>query len=288
MICYRREGEDMVKKKPEWIRLKIQNSKHKAEVESIIENMHLNTVCNEANCPNKMECFSRGTATFMIMGKNCTRNCKFCNIETRRPMPLDPEEPKHLALAVQELGLKHVVVTSVDRDDLPDEGSHHFYETCRLVKEMNPGTTVELLIPDFHGREELLQHVLDAKPDVLNHNMETVLSKFSYICPQSDYHISLKVLDFAKKKGFVTKSGMMVGLGETFDEVIGLMKDLRKVGCDMLTIGQYLQPSMKHIEVEEYIEPKIFEEYASIGRELGFKRVVSSPFARSSYHAEAL
>lgn len=278
----------MVKKKPEWIRLKIQNSKHKAEVESIIENMHLNTVCNEANCPNKMECFSRGTATFMIMGKNCTRNCKFCNIETRRPMPLDPEEPRHLALAVRELGLKHVVVTSVDRDDLPDEGSHHFYETCRLVKEMNPGTTVELLIPDFHGREELLQHVLDAKPDVLNHNMETVLSKFSYICPQSDYHVSLRVLDFAKKKGFVTKSGMMVGLGETFDEVIGLMRDLREVGCDMLTIGQYLQPSMKHIEVEEYIEPKVFEEYAAVGRELGFKRVVSSPFARSSYHAEAL
>lgn len=288
MICYLQEGEDMVKKKPEWIRLKIQNSKHKAEVESIIENMHLNTVCNEANCPNKMECFSRGTATFMIMGKNCTRNCKFCNIETRKPLPLDPEEPMHLALAVRELGLKHVVVTSVDRDDLPDEGSHHFYETCRLVKEMNPGTTVELLIPDFHGREELLDHVLDAKPDVLNHNMETVLSRFSYICPQSDYHISLKVLDYAKKKGFVTKSGMMVGLGETFDEVIGLMKDLREVDCDMLTIGQYLQPSMKHIEVVEYIEPKVFEEFAVIGRQLGFKRVISSPFARSSYHAEAL
>lgn len=278
----------MVKKKPEWIRLKIQNSKHKAEVESIIENMHLNTVCNEANCPNKMECFSRGTATFMIMGKNCTRNCKFCNIETRKPLPLDPEEPQHLALAVRELGLKHVVVTSVDRDDLPDEGAHHFYETCRLVKEMNPGTTVELLIPDFHGKEELLDHVLDAKPDVLNHNMETVLSRFSYICPQSDYHISLKVLDYAKKKGFVTKSGMMVGLGETFDEVIGLMKDLRGVDCDMLTIGQYLQPSMKHIEVVEYIEPKVFEEYARVGKELGFKRVISSPFARSSYHAEAL
>lgn len=275
-------------KKPDWIRLKIQGSKNSQAVEKVLENMHLNTVCSEANCPNKMECFERGTATFMIMGRNCTRNCKFCNVTTKKPLPLDPEEPRNLALAVQELGLKHAVITSVDRDDLEDEGANHFAETCRLVRELNPDTTVELLIPDFHAREELLDIVLDSKPDVLNHNVETVPELFEEICPQCTFEHSIKVLDYAKKRGFVTKSGMMVGLGETFEMVVNLMKKLREVDCDMLTIGQYLQPSTKHIDVAEYIHPDIFKEYKKIGLELGFKRVDSSPFVRSSYHAEAL
>lgn len=275
-------------KKPDWIRLKIQGSKNSQAVEKVLENMHLNTVCSEANCPNKMECFERGTATFMIMGRNCTRNCKFCNVTTKKPLPLDPEEPRNLALAVQELGLKHAVITSVDRDDLEDEGANHFAETCRLVRGLNPDTTVELLIPDFHAREELLDIVLDSKPDVLNHNVETVPELFEEICPQCTFEHSIKVLDYAKKRGFVTKSGMMVGLGETFEMVVNLMKKLREVDCDMLTIGQYLQPSTKHIDVAEYIHPDIFKEYKKIGLELGFKRVDSSPFVRSSYHAEAL
>lgn len=275
-------------KKPDWIRLKIQGSKNSQAVEKVLENMHLNTVCSEANCPNKMECFERGTATFMIMGRNCTRNCKFCNVTTKKPLPLDPEEPRNLALAVQELGLRHAVITSVDRDDLEDEGANHFAETCRLVKELNPKTTVELLIPDFHAREELLDIVLDSKPDVLNHNVETVPELFEEICPQCTFEHSLKVLDYAKKRGFVTKSGMMVGLGETFDMVVNLMKKLREVNCDMLTIGQYLQPSTKHVDVAEYIHPDVFKEYKKIGLEMGFKRVDSSPFVRSSYHAEAL
>lgn len=275
-------------KKPDWIRLKIQGSKNSQAVEKVLENMHLNTVCSEANCPNKMECFERGTATFMIMGRNCTRNCKFCNVTTKKPLPLDPEEPRNLALAVQELGLRHAVITSVDRDDLEDEGANHFAETCRLVKELNPKTTVELLIPDFHAREELLDIVLDSKPDVLNHNVETVPELFEDICPQCTFEHSLKVLDYAKKRGFVTKSGMMVGLGETFDMVVNLMKKLREVNCDMLTIGQYLQPSTKHVDVAEYIHPDVFKEYKKIGLEMGFKRVDSSPFVRSSYHAEAL
>lgn len=275
-------------KKPDWIRLKIQGSKNQQAVESMLANMHLNTVCQEANCPNKMECYERGTATFMILGKHCTRNCKFCNVTTKKPLPLDPNEPLHLAQAVEALGLKHAVVTSVDRDDLEDEGANHFAECCRNIKELNPNTTVELLIPDFHAREELLDIVLDSKPDVLNHNVETVEEIFDDICPQSNFTHSLRVLEYAKEKGFVTKSGMMVGLGETEEMVLGTMQKLRDVGCDMLTIGQYLQPSVKHIEVAEYIHPDQFDFYRVKGLEMGFKRVESSPFVRSSYHAEAL
>ncbi|MDO5717798.1 MAG: lipoyl synthase [Tissierellia bacterium] len=279
----------MRRKKPEWIKLKIQGSKTLRSVESVLDNMHLNTVCSEANCPNKMECFEMGTATFMIMGKNCTRNCKFCNVTTRKPMPLDPFEPRNLALAVRELGLRHAVITSVDRDDLEDEGANHFAEVSRLVREYNPKTTVELLIPDFHAREDLLDIVMDTRPNVLNHNIEVVPELFDHICPQSNFEHSMKVLDYAKRvKGLVTKSGMMVGFGETFEMVVNVMKRLREVNCDMLTIGQYLQPSTKHIAVSEYVHPDIFDEYRKIGKELGFKRVDSGPFVRSSYHAQAL
>lgn len=277
-----------MKKKPDWLKLKIQGNEVNHEVSKLIDGLNLNTVCTEASCPNKMECYSHGTATFMILGENCTRNCKFCNVTTRKPNPLDPEEPRNVAEAVKILGLKHAVVTSVDRDDLEDEGANHFAETCRLIKEVNPEATVELLIPDFHMRTELIDIVLAEKPDVLNHNIEVVRRLFDDICPQSDYDTSIEVLKYAKSKGFVTKTGLMVGFGETKEDVIETMKDLREVGCDMITIGQYLQPSKAHIEVTEYVHPDTFKEYAEIAKELGFKRVESSPFVRSSYRAQAL
>lgn len=277
-----------MKRKPDWIKIKIQGAETTKGVEKILKNMKLNTVCMEANCPNRMECYEMGTATFMIMGNHCTRNCKFCNVTTRKPLPLDPEEPQHVADAVKAMGIKHAVITSVDRDDLEDEGANHFAEVCKTVKDVNPGVTVELLIPDFHAKEELLDIVLAAKPDVLNHNVETVPELFEDICPQSNFEDSIRVLQYAKEKGFATKSGMMVGLGETPEMVVNVMKRLREVDCDMLTIGQYLQPSAKHMEVVEYVHPDQFEEFKRIGLEMGFKRVESSPFVRSSYHAQAL
>lgn len=275
-------------RKPEWIRLKIQGGQTTREVSDVLMSKHLSTVCQEANCPNKMECYEAGTATFMILGNRCTRNCKFCNVTTMKPLPLDPDEPKNVALAVKELGLSHAVVTSVDRDDLEDEGANHFAETCRLIKEYNLGTTVELLIPDFHARHELLDIVLESGPDVVNHNVEVVPEYFDEICPQSNLDHSYEVLRYAKEKGFVTKSGLMVGFGETREMVIELLKKLRDLDVDMVTIGQYLQPSRKHIAVTEYVHPDQFEEYAEIGMELGFRRIESSPFVRSSYHAAAL
>ena len=277
-----------MKRKPDWLKLKVQGNEVNKEVSKLIEGLNLNTVCTEASCPNKMECYAHGTATFMILGENCTRNCKFCNVTTKKPEALDPEEPRNVAKAVEILGLKHAVVTSVDRDDLEDEGAGHFAETCRLIKELNPNTTVELLIPDFHMRKDLLDIVLAEKPDVLNHNIEVVRRLFDDICPQSDYDTSIQVLEYAKSKGFVTKTGLMVGFGETKEDVIETFKDLRAVDCDMITIGQYLQPSKKHIEVAEYIHPDTFAEYGQIAKDLGFKRVESSPFVRSSYRAEAL
>lgn len=277
-----------IKRKPEWIRLKIQGSGTSKGVSDVLVNKHLNTVCQEANCPNKMECYEQGTATFMILGSKCTRNCKFCNVTTQRPEPLDPKEPENLALAVKELGLNHAVVTSVDRDDLEDEGANHFAETCRQIKKHNPNTTVELLTPDFHARKELLDIVLDSEPDIFNHNIEVVRSKFDYICPQSNYEHSMETLLYAKERGFVTKSGLMVGFGETKEEVFELLRELKGIGVDMVTIGQYLQPSKAHIDVEEYVHPDEFDEYAEYGLRLGFKRIESSPFVRSSYHASAL
>lgn len=276
------------KRKPEWLKLKVQGNEVNKDVQDLINKLNLNTVCHEASCPNKMECFSHGTATFMILGENCTRNCKFCNVTTKKPQPLDPDEPRNVAEAVKILGLKHAVVTSVDRDDLEDEGAGHFAKTCRLIKELNPGTTVELLVPDFHMRKDLHDIVLEEEPDVYNHNIEVVRRLHKDICPQSDYQMSLDVLDYAKKEGFVTKTGLMVGFGETKEDVVETLKDLRDVSCDMITIGQYMQPSKKHIDVAEYVHPDTFDEYGQIAKELGFKRVESSPFVRSSYRAQAL
>lgn len=275
-------------KKPDWIKLKIQGSKNSSSVEKLLANEHLNTVCQEANCPNKMECYERRTATFMILGKNCTRNCKFCNVTTKRPEKVDDKEPIKIARAVKSLGLKHAVITSVDRDDLKDEGAGHFAAVTKAIRELNPETTIELLIPDFHAKKELLDVVFQESPDILNHNIEVVEEVFDEICPQSDFETSLEVLRYAKEKGFTTKSGMMVGFGETEEMVVNVMKKLRAVGCDMLTIGQYLQPSTKHTPVLEYVHPDQFDRYKELGLEMGFKMVASAPFVRSSYHASML
>ena len=279
----------MALKKPEWLKIKLQGNQNSHTVEHTLGDFALNTVCQEANCPNKMECYARRTATFMILGKNCTRNCKFCNVTTKKPDALDPHEPKKVAIAVKKLGLKHAVITSVDRDDLKDDyGAYHFAAVTREIKKLNPNTTVELLIPDMHGDKKLLDLIFAEKPDIINHNVEVVEDYFDYICPQCDLDMSLEVLRYAKEKGFITKSGMMVGFGETEEMVVNLMKRLREVDCDMLTIGQYLQPSRKHIEVKEYVTPEQFDRYRDLGLELGFRSVSSGPFVRSSYHAEML
>ena len=279
----------MAIRKPEWLKVKLQGNHNSNTVEHTLGDFHLNTVCEEANCPNKMECYARRTATFMILGKNCTRNCKFCNVTTKKPEALDPMEPFKLAEAVKRFGLKHAVITSVDRDDLKDDyGAYHFAAVTREIKRVSPGTTIELLIPDLHGRKDLLDVIFAEKPDIINHNVEVVEEYFDYICPQCDLDMSLEVLRYAKEKGFITKSGMMVGFGETEEMVVNLMRRLREVDCDMLTIGQYLQPSRHHIEVKEYVHPDQFERYKKIGIEMGFRSVSSGPFVRSSYHAEML
>lgn len=282
----RRKAEIM--RKPEWLKLKIQGDKNTTDVESMVKDLKLHTVCHEANCPNKMECFSRRTATFMILGRNCTRNCTFCNVTRHAPDPVDLSEPENLAKAVQMLNLKHAVVTSVTRDDLPDEGANQFAEVVRQVRKYNPETTIELLIPDMSGREELLDIILETNPDVLNHNVETVPELYSKVRPAADFMRSIKVLEYAKKKGMKTKSGIMVGLGEIEEQVIEVFKALRSVDCDMVTIGQYLQPTKFHIAVKEYVHPKQFDRYRDIAFQMGFKRVNSGPLVRSSYHAEAI
>ncbi len=275
-------------RKPEWLKLKVQGDKNTAYVNSLVSNLNLNTVCSAANCPNRMECFARRTATFMILGRNCTRNCTYCNVAREKPDPVDENEPVNVAEAVQKLKLKHAVVTSVSRDDLPDQGAGHFRKVVLEIRKLNPDTTVELLIPDMSGRKELLDIIYDERPDVLNHNVETVPSLYPQVRPSADFMRSIGVLEYAKIKGLDTKSGIMVGLGETEEQVINVLKELRNVDCDMVTIGQYLQPSRNHISVKEYIHPDQFKHYEEIAYELGFKRVSSGPLVRSSYNAETL
>ena len=273
-------------RKPEWLKVRIL-SEDLNRMEAFLKNMALNTVCQSANCPNMGECFARRTATFMIMGNICTRNCRFCAVEKGHPQPLDEEEPRRVAEAARRLGLRHVVVTSVTRDDLPDGGASHFAKTIYELKKL-PGVTVEVLVPDFMGNEEAIRTVVEAKPDVINHNVETVPKLYSRVRPKADYIRSLNLLKKVKELDplILTKSGIMVGLGETEEEVIEVMKDLRDIDCDMMTIGQYLRPSHKHIEVAEYVTPEQFKRYEEIGYKLGFKHVASGPLVRSSYHAD--
>ena len=277
-----------IKKKPAWIKSKLLNSKEFFLTKSIVNQQKLVTVCEEANCPNITECWSKRHATFMIMGDTCTRACAFCDVKTGRPEKLDPFEPKKIALAVKRLNLRHVVITSVDRDDLKDGGSNHFYETIKSTREANPETTIEVLTPDFLRKGEAYKRVLEAMPDVFNHNIETVPSLYLKVRPGSRYFSSLELLKNAKQinQETFTKSGIMVGMGETKDEILQVMDDLRSANVDFLTIGQYLQPSVKHFPLQRYYDPSEFKDLEVIAKAKGFLLVSSSPLTRSSYHAD--
>lgn len=280
----------MSDRKPDWLKIKIQDNKSSAEVRKLIDRYKLHTVCEEANCPNRMECYSKKTATFMILGRECTRNCTFCNVEHGRPSPPDSEEPCKVARAVSEMGLRHAVITSVTRDDLPDGGAYLFAQTISEIRKAVSGITVEVLIPDFRGDENSLQTVIDAGPDIINHNIETVSRLYPEVRPQAVYERSLEVIRRVKKSGspLLAKSGIMAGLGETEEEVMETISDLAEAGCDILTIGQYLAPSSLHHRVAEYVHPDKFDLYRRKAQEKGFKSVASAPFVRSSYLAETV
>jgi lipoyl synthase len=273
-------------RRPEWLKVKLPSGKNYIELKELVVNSKLNTVCEDARCPNLAECWSRKTATFMILGEVCTRSCGFCSVKLGKPLDLDYDEPGRVAEAVQELGLKYAVITSVNRDDKELGGADIFALTVEKIKKLNPQCKVEVLIPDFKGSIEALQIVLNSRPDVLNHNIETVKRLYHFVRPQANYEQTLELLKRAKEKGFVTKSGLMVGLGETNDEVIDLLKDLRAVNCDILTIGQYLRPTANHLPVQRYVTPGEFDMFRKLGYELGFKHIESGPLVRSSYHAD--
>ena len=278
-------------KKPDWLKIRVGDPTNQNAVLKLIDGLNLHTVCQEARCPNIFECWTDKTATFMLGGDTCTRHCGFCAVNKGVPMNLDPLEPTHVAEAVAHLGLEHAVITSVNRDDLPDGGAAHWAETIRKVHAHNPTCRVEVLIPDFQGNEDALNTVLAARPEVLNHNTETIARLYRRVRPDAIYQQTLTLLrraahyrdtQFPRMK---TKSGIMAGLGETFEEVVELMKDLRSVSCDIMTIGQYLQPYERRLPVERYVTPEEFAEWKRIGLEMGFKHVESSPLTRSSYHA---
>lgn len=277
--------------KPEWLRIRLGDPTNQNQVLQLIEGLNLHTVCQEARCPNIFECWSDRTATFMLGGDICTRHCGFCAVGKGQPGSLDPEEPLHVAEATKHLNLAHVVITSVNRDDLPDGGAAHWAETIGQVRSVNPDCKIEVLIPDFNGDEAALNTVLDARPDVLNHNTETIARLYRRVRPDAVYQQSLTLLERAaarrdlEDRGMLTKSGIMVGLGETFDEVVELMTDLRTVSCDIMTIGQYLQPHARRLPVERYVTPAEFAKWREIGMDMGFHHVESSPLTRSSYHA---
>lgn len=273
-------------RKPEWLKINIPSGKEYKSVRQIVESHKLHTICTSGHCPNMHECWGRGTATLMILGDICTRSCKFCNVKTGRPLPADLKEPARVANSVKLMGLKHVVLTSVDRDDMDDLGAGIWAETIRQIKKTTPNTTMETLIPDFDAKEDLIKIVLDAGPEVVSHNLETVRRLTPTTRSRAKYDVSLKTLEIIAKSDSVAKSGIMVGIGETPEEVYELMDDLLAVGVEVMTIGQYLQPTKKHLEVLEYVTPEQFKEYETIGLEKGFKYVESSPLVRSSYHAE--
>src|SRR5690606_12278192 len=274
-------------KRPDWLRVKLPYGENYKKIVDIVDRNRLHTVCQSARCPNMGECWTAGTATFMILGNVCTRSCGFCAVKTGRPGPgLDWDEPNRVADAVLHMGLRHAVITSVNRDEREDGGAPIFAETIRRIREVQPGCTVEVLIPDFRGIWDALQIVLDARPDILNHNDETVPRLYRRVRPQADYQRSLEVLRRSKEQGLRTKSGIMVGLGETEDEVIELMDDFVANGVDVMTIGQYLQPTRMHLPVEEFIHPDVFRRYKVVGEAKGIEHVESGPLVRSSYHAE--
>ena len=280
----------MYVRKPEWIRTKLQGGIVSNQVKATIADLSLNTVCDEASCPNRMECFERGTATFMILGRNCTRNCTFCNVTREEPDEVNELEPENIGKAVAKLKLNHAVITSVTRDDLEDQGANQFRMVVEEIRKTSPNVSIELLIPDMRGDKDLIDIIIDSEPDVLNHNVETVPELYDKVRPMAIFDRSIEVLHYVKqtKPYMSTKSGVMLGLGETKEQVIEVLRRLREVDCDMLTLGQYLQPSTSHIPVVEYITPEQFDEYKEIALEMGFKRVASAPLVRSSYYAEDL
>ena len=275
-----------VLKKPGWLKIRLHRTPEYAEVQQIVDKHALHTICSSGMCPNKAECWSRRTATFMILGEICTRNCRFCATLSGRPLPPDPSEPAKLAESVRLMGLRHVVVTSVTRDDLPDGGAAHWAECVRAIRAENPDVTIELLIPDLDAKPDLLDTVIASGPDIIGHNIETTERLTPLVRSRARYRTSLDVLRYLSEKGAVAKSGLMVGLGETDEEVHGVLADLAAAGCDIVTIGQYMRPSQKHHPVERYVHPDIFESYAQKGRELGIPFVFSAPLVRSSYNAE--
>ncbi len=273
-------------RKPEWLKISIGANERYTETKRIVESHCLHTICSSGRCPNMGECWGKGTATFMIGGDICTRCCKFCNTQTGKPLPLDMEEPTHVAESIALMKLSHAVITSVDRDDLPDLGAAHWACTIREIKRLNPETTIEVLIPDFQGRKKLVSQVIEAQPEIISHNMETVKRITPLVRSAARYETSLEVIRQIADSGITAKSGIMVGLGETPEEVEELMDDLHRAGCQILTIGQYLQPSHKHYPVAEYVTPAQFASYKETGLTKGFDQVESAPLVRSSYHAE--
>ena len=275
-----------MKRLPEYLKRPIIDTEKTKTVRHILKNRCLNTVCENARCPNKNECYQKNTATFLIMGNVCTRNCRYCNISASHPLPLDLKEPEHVAEAVRDLGLKWAVITSVTRDDLPDGGAEHFANCIREIKKLTPETKIEILTPDFKGDKKALDTVIEAKPDVFNHNIETVRKVFKTARPQGNYNISLGVLKYVKDRSSIkTKSGLMVGLGEDFDDIKAAFDDLMNAGCDIVTVGQYIQPSKQHLEAAKYYSPDEFEKLKQMAAEAGFKNFQIGPLVRSSYRA---
>lgn len=272
--------------RPSWLKVKAPIGNNFSKVKSLLSEYKLNTVCEEAHCPNMAECWNCGTATFIVLGDVCSRNCRFCAVGSGKPQAPNPEEPLNVAKSIQLMKLRHSVITSVTRDDLPDGGAAFWAEIVQNIRELNPDTTIEILIPDFQGIKEQYQIVFASRPDILNHNIETVPRIYPTVRPKANYANSLKLLKDAKSDGLKTKSGLMVGLGETNEEIIEVLKDLRNNNVDIVTIGQYLQPSSQHLNVDRYVTPDEFNEFYRIGIELGFEFVESAPLVRSSYHAE--
>lgn len=281
-----KKEEVSFRRKPEWLKIKLPRGFKASQVVEMLNERHIHTICSSGMCPNRAECWGNGTATFMLCGAVCTRNCRFCNVTGGKPGPLEPQEIEDIVRSVKELKLKHVVITSVTRDDLPDGGARHWAAMIRRLHEECPGVTMEVLIPDMQGRTDLLDIILDEHPDVISHNLETVRRLTPEVRRVATYDRSLQVLEYLARKGANTKSGIMLGLGETEEEVLQAMDDLRAVGCRIMTIGQYLQPSKLHYPVQDYIHPDKFEEYRLKGIEKGFANIESAPMVRSSYHAE--
>jgi lipoic acid synthetase len=278
-------GEEKVKK-PSWLKVKLPTGENYRRVRKLVDEHKLHTICESGNCPNMGECWGAGTATFMILGNTCTRSCSFCAVATGRAHEYDLDEPRRVAEAVKLMRVKHAVITSVNRDELPDKGAKVWADTIRLIKQESPGTTMETLIPDFMTHWDLLYQVIDEKPEVVSHNMETVKRLYRRVRPQAKYERSLEQIQLTKNRGRRTKSGVMLGLGETETEVLEVMQDLVNHGCDVITLGQYLQPTKMHLNVEEFITPEQFAYYKTAGMEMGFKYVESGALVRSSYHAE--